>query len=165
MPRSIALYPGSFDPVTRGHEDIARRACQLFDKVIVAVAHNDQKHATFSLEKRLELLESSLGSWQNVDVTSFTGLTVDCAKRLGARSIIRGLRAMSDFEYECSMSQMNRTLAPDIPTVFLMADLDYQFLSSRMVREVSRLSGSVEGLVAPHVADALKSHWTKQAIR
>lgn len=163
MHASIALYPGSFDPVTRGHEDIARRACQLFEKVIVAVANNDSKLATFDLDTRLEMLRKSLGDLPGLEVTSFTGLTSDYATKRGARAIIRGLRAMSDFEYECSMSQMNRTLAPDIPTVFLMAELDYQFLSSRMVREVSRLHGCVDGLVAPHVAAALKAHWGSKA--
>jgi pantetheine-phosphate adenylyltransferase len=152
---SVAIYPGSFDPVTRGHEDIALRASQLFPKVIVAVTSNVQKQALFSLEERMALLEQSLGTISNIEIAAYEGLTVQYARHRGASVILRGLRALSDFEYECSMSQMNRTLDSEVQTVFLMAGLDYQFLSSRMAREVALLGGSVDKLVAPHVKAAL----------
>lgn len=156
---SIAVYPGSFDPITKGHEDIAERACDIFDTVIVAVACNQAKTGFFPVKQRIELVQKSVGHWPKVQVASFNGLTVEYARSVGAKAIIRGLRALSDFEYECSMSQMNRTLEPELQTVFLMAGLDYQFLSSRMVREVSRLGGCVHSLVSPHVQDALSDYW------
>lgn len=156
MPTS-AVYPGSFDPMTKGHEDILLRASSLFDRVVLGVANNRHKAHTFSLTERLAMAEESVAflSLSNVCTEAFEGLTVEFARRHGARVIIRGLRAMSDFEYECSMSQMNRQLDNAISTVFLMAGLDYQFLSSRMVREVAALGGDIQGLVSPHVAQRL----------
>jgi pantetheine-phosphate adenylyltransferase len=156
---TTALYPGSFDPITRGHEDVVERACQVFDEVVVAVAWNSEKTSFFSKEQRLELVRQSVGHLPKVRLANFSGLTVEFARKVGATAIVRGLRAVSDFEYECAMSQMNRTLAPELQTVLLMSGLDFQFLSSRMVREVSRLKGDVSALVAPHVCKALAKRW------
>lgn len=154
---TIALYPGSFDPVTRGHMDIVERAASLFEQVIMAVAINPNKPKAFEAIERQRLVEQSVKHLPNVSVTHYEGLTVEFAKTCGATVMIRGLRAVSDFEYECAMSQMNRTLHPELQTVFLMAGLEYQFLSSRMAREVALLGGDVSKLVEPHVEAALKA--------
>ena len=152
----VALYPGSFDPITKGHEELARRASQLFDTVVVAVVQNPSKaESYFSLEERKTLVKETLSDVSNIEVISFDGLTVEAARNVGATAIIRGLRAVTDFDYECSMSHMNHTLAPELHTVFLMASLDYQFLSSRLVRQVARYGQSVESLVPACVNEAL----------
>lgn len=154
---TIAVYPGSFDPITLGHVDIVTRASQMFSQVIMAVVRNPQKRPGIELTERVKLVEQSVEHLPNVQVKSFEGLTVDLAKAHNAKIIIRGLRAVSDFEHEFAMSQMNKRLRPEVETVFMMADLDYQFLSSSMANEVARLGGSIEGLVPEHVQAYYKS--------
>ena len=147
----LAVYPGSFDPVTYGHLDIIRRGSCLFDRIVVAILRNPEKKALFSLtERKRALLEATRGI-PNVSVDSFDGLLVDYARRRGARVIVRGLRALSDFEYEYQMALMNRRLDSEIETVFMMPSEAYSYLSSRLVKEVARLGGSVSGLVPPSV--------------
>jgi pantetheine-phosphate adenylyltransferase, bacterial len=147
----VVVYPGSFDPPTNGHLDILRRATHLFPKIIVAVTNNYSKNPTFTLEERLAMLRVAARGLPSVTITSFDGLLVNYLKRIGARAIIRGLRAVSDFEYELQLAQMNRRLDRDIETVFLMPDETYTYLSSSLVKEVARLGGSTKGLVPPHV--------------
>ncbi len=153
---TVAVYPGSFDPITLGHVDILTRASRLFDRVILAVVKNPGKHSLIPLDERVKLVKESIGHLTNVDVESFEGLTVAFAKTHGAQVIIRGLRAVSDFEYEFKMSQMNRNLSPETETVFMMAGLEYQFLSSSMVKEVSMLGGNISNLVPKSVKSYLE---------
>ena len=153
----IAIYPGSFDPVTRGHEDIVRRSLYLADKLIVAVAANQEKEPLFTIEERVELLKTALGDLAGVEVRSFDGLLTEFAREHEARIILRGLRAFSDFDYESQMALMNRQLYPDIETVFLVPALHLTYLSSSLVREVARLRGDVSSLVHPAVDAALKA--------
>ena len=155
MTRRVAVYPGSFDPVTRGHEDLIRRSLAFADCVIVAVAENASKQPLLSLEERLELLRQAVGQ-PAVQVQSFQGLLVDFARRVGASMIVRGLRAVSDFEYEFQMALMNRHLEPRLETVFLVPAFDLTYLSSSLVREVARHGGDVSQLVHPAVDQALK---------
>lgn len=150
------LYPGSFDPVTNGHLDVLQRASRLFDEVIVAVAHHNAKQALFTVKQRVYLLKQSTGHLQNVRITSFEGLLVNFAKQQGAQTLIRGLRAVSDFEFEFQMALMNRSLQPDLETLFLMPSEEYTYLSSRMVKEVSRLGGDVSRFVPECVVAALR---------
>jgi pantetheine-phosphate adenylyltransferase len=156
-----ALYPGSFDPVTNGHLDVLSRACRLFDEVIVAVAHNSAKTALFSPEQRMELLQAATADLPNTRIVQFEGLLVDFAKAHGARAIIRGLRAVSDFEFEFQMALMNRSLAPDLETLFLMPSEETTYLSSRLVKEVARLGGDIERFVPKCVRQALLSAFTR----
>lgn len=151
----IALYPGSFDPVTRGHEDLVRRSLAFADRVIIAVAVNAAKQPLFTLEERVGLLRKAIAH-PSVEVQSFEGLLVDFARRVGASLLLRGLRAVSDFEYEFQMALMNRHLAPTLETVFLVPAFDLTYLSSSMVREVARYGGDVSQLVHPAVLQALK---------
>ncbi len=151
-----AIYPGSFDPITKGHVDVITRASRLFDHIIMAVAANPQKDTLFEPLKRVQLIRESLGPLTNVTVESFEGLTAEFAKQHGATVIIRGLRAISDFEFEFQMSQMNKTLYPELETIFVMANLEYTFLSSSMVKEVAVLGGDVSPLVPKTVQTALK---------
>jgi pantetheine-phosphate adenylyltransferase len=151
----IAIYPGSFDPPTRGHEDLARRALALADRVIVAVAINPNKEPLFSVEERLALLRAVLGDEPRFEFASFSGLMVDVARQRGATMAVRGLRAVSDFEYEFQMAMMNRRLHPTLETVFLVPAVDLTYLSSSLVREVARFGGALDGLVHPAVAAAL----------
>lgn len=151
----IAIYPGTFDPITLGHVDLARRATRLFDRVIVAVAAASTKSPLFSLEERSEMARMALVDFPQIEVKPFSGLLVDFARDEGARSIVRGLRAVSDFEYEIQLAAVNRRLAHDIETVFLSPAEDLGFISSSIVRELARLNGDVKGFVPPHVADAL----------
>ena len=153
----IAIYPGSFDPVTRGHEDIVRRSLYLADKLIVAVAANQEKEPLFTIEERVELLERALGDLSGVEVRSFDGLLTEFAREHKAHIIIRGLRAFSDFDYESQMALMNRQLDPDLETVFLVPALHLTYLSSSLVREVARLRGDVSSLVHPAVDEALEA--------
>lgn len=155
----VALYPGSFDPVTLGHEDIARRGLRLADRMIVAVAETatQVKHTRFSVEERLEMLRASFADEPKITAMSFSGLLVDFAREENAQLVIRGLRAVSDFEYEFQMAQMNRALTDDLETVFLTPHHDYAFLSASLVREVARLGGDVSGFVSPHVLEALRA--------
>jgi pantetheine-phosphate adenylyltransferase len=152
-----AIYPGSFDPVTNGHLDVIDRARKLFDEVIVAVAHNDQKHPLFSLEERLDLLQGALGKLKNVEIAPLDGLLVNFAIARKATAVIRGLRAISDFEFEFQMALMNRKLESTVETIFLMPKEEYTYLSSRIVKEIARLGGNVTGFVPVQVAKALRS--------
>jgi pantetheine-phosphate adenylyltransferase len=152
----IAVYPGSFDPVTKGHADLIRRSLAFSDHVVVAVAVNVSKQPLFTLEERVALIRETV-QLPNVEVRSFDGLLVDFAKKVGATMLIRGLRAVSDFEYEFQMALMNRTLAPALETVFLVPAFDLTYLSSSLVREVARFGGDVSALVDPVVQKALKA--------
>ena len=157
MAEIIAIYPGSFDPVTNGHLDLIERASKLFDRLIVALLRNLEKDALFSLEEREEMLVESLRHLPNVSVDSFDGLLVDYARRKGAQVILRGIRAVSDYEYELQMALMNRQLEPGLETVFMLPGEAYSYLSSRLVKEVARLGGSVKGLVPPQVEKRIRA--------
>jgi pantetheine-phosphate adenylyltransferase len=151
----IAIYPGSFDPPTRGHEDLIRRSLRLADHIIVAVATNSTKQPVFSVEERLEMLRAACGDDPRVSFQSFEGLLAEFAEHVGATMIVRGLRAVSDFEYEFQMALMNRQLHPSLETVFLVPAVDLTYLSSSLVREVARYGGDVSALVHPAVSAAL----------
>jgi pantetheine-phosphate adenylyltransferase len=153
---AVALYPGSFDLVTLGHVDIATRTAAIFDRLIVAVFDQPAKDVLFSTQERVEMFRNAIDHLPNVDVITFSGLVVECARRIGANTIVRGLRSGSDFEYEFEMAYMNKKLAPDIDLVCLMANLPYQYVSSSLLKEVARLGGDVTSLVPPHVADLAK---------
>src|SRR3954467_2986204 len=148
-----AIYPGSFDPVTNGHLDVIERARKLFDEVIVAVAHNDQKSPMFTLEERLDLLRGTVGDG-NVQVAVFEGLLVEFAVQQNATAVVRGLRAISDFEFEFQMALMNRKLEGRVETIFLMPKEDYTYLSSRIVKEIARLGGDIASFVPAPVVEA-----------
>jgi pantetheine-phosphate adenylyltransferase len=150
-----AIYPGSFDPVTNGHLDVIERARKLFDEVIVAVAHNDEKQALFSLQERLDLLRATAAEIDRVQITQFDGLLVKFAAAQKATAVIRGLRAVSDFEFEFQMALMNRKLETSVETIFLMPKEEYTYLSSRIIKEIARLGGDVSSFVPPAVAKAL----------
>ena len=151
----IAIYPGSFDPPTKGHEDLIRRSLTLADMVVVAVAVNPNKQPLFSVEERLEMLRAAVGDDPRVSFEAFEGLLVEFARRVGASMVVRGLRAVSDFEYEFQMALMNRQLHPSLETVFLVPAVALTYLSSSLVREVARYGGDVSALVSPAVAKAL----------
>lgn len=155
MTERIALYPGSFDPLTIGHLDILSRARRLADKVIVAILENDAKTPLFSVAERIEMIRETVHDDPATPVRSFSGLLVDFARESGATLIVRGLRAISDYEYELQMALMNRRLASSIETVFLMAKEEYSYVSSRLVKEVARLGGDVSGLVPESVRKRL----------
>ena len=152
----LGIYPGSFDPLTNGHLDVIRRADKLFDRVIVAIANNDAKQPMFSKEKRVELASESLEGMQDVSVETFDGLLVNYAVEKGAQAIIRGLRAISDFEFEFQLALMNRHLNSSIETIFMMPKDKYTFLSSRMVKEVASLGGDITGFVPAPVLHAMR---------
>jgi pantetheine-phosphate adenylyltransferase len=156
-----AIYPGSFDPVTNGHIDIIERARKLFDEVIVAVAHNDEKEPVFSLSERLDLLRETVGKIDNVRIAQFTGLLVEFAKAEKAGAVIRGLRAVSDFEFEFQMALMNRKLDAVVETIFLMPKEEYTYLSSRIVKEIARLGGDVSGFAPACVVKALSEKFNR----
>lgn len=151
-----ALVPGSFDPVTNGHIDIIARAATMFETVLVAVAPNSTKTPLFTLAERVEMLEEACAPWPNVRVDAFQGLLVEYALNNEATVIVKGLRAVSDFEYEMQMAMMNRRLNKAVETVFLMTEAEYSYLSSNIVKEIARLGGSVEGLVPSRVAERLR---------
>ncbi len=161
MSRKIAVYPGSFDPITFGHLDIITRALKIFDEVIIAIARNDKKNPMFSVEERLELIKAVLAGNDRVRIETFDGLLVDYVRKSKAQAIIRGLRAISDFEYELQMAQINRSISKDVETVFLMTSVFYSFLSSSIVKEVSSLNGPVDGLVPPVVKKALDAKFNR----
>ncbi|MDH3620288.1 MAG: pantetheine-phosphate adenylyltransferase [Gammaproteobacteria bacterium] len=151
-----AMYPGTFDPITLGHEDLVRRASRLFDKVVVAIAaHTGEKAPMFTFDERVELATATLGDIKNVEVTGYDGLTVDFARKHDLAAIIRGLRAVSDFEYEFQLANMNRHLTEEVETVFLTPTEKYTFISSSLVREVASLGGDVSEFVSPKVKRAL----------
>jgi pantetheine-phosphate adenylyltransferase len=152
----IAIYPGSFDPPTRGHEDLIRRSLALADRLIVAVATNVAKQPLFTAEERLAMLRTVCNGEPRITIESFDGLLADFARRVGATMVVRGLRAVSDFEYEFQMALMNRQLHPSLETVFLVPAVDLTYLSSSMVREVARFGGDVRAYVHPVVAEALR---------
>ena len=150
------IYPGSFDPFTNGHLDIVQRAVKLFDTVIVAVANNEEKKPLFTVEERVGLVQESVNALPNVKVDSFEGLLVDYVDRCGGQAVIRGLRAISDFEFEFQLALMNRKLNERVETIFMMPKETYTFLSSRITKEIARLGGDVRSFVPPHVQIALK---------
>jgi len=152
----LAVYPGTFDPLTYGHMDIIERAAALFGKLIVGIYENPSKQPLFSLDQRVKLVKEAVTGVPNVHVKAFQGLTVDFIRQIGGRVMIRGLRANSDFEREFEMALMNRKLAPDVELLCLMTSSQYQFLSSSLIKEVAKLGGSLEGMVPPHVAAALR---------
>jgi pantetheine-phosphate adenylyltransferase len=157
----IAIYPGSFDPPTRGHEDLIRRSLLLTDRLIVAVAVNPAKQPLFTPEERLAMLRATTGGDPRIEFVAFEGLLAQFAQRVGASVVVRGLRAVSDFEYEFQMALMNRQLHPALETVFLVPALDLTYLSSSLVREVARFGGDVSSLVHPVVAKALRDRFSK----
>ena len=152
----IAIYPGSFDPITYGHIDIVERALEIFDKVIIAIAENAEKRSLFSVEERLQMVKTIFKDTPNVIVDSFKGLLVDYMAKTNAKVSLRGLRATSDFEYEFHLASMNRSLNTHLDTLFMMTSKDYFFVSSRTIKEVARLGGGVEGLVPDLVVRRLK---------
>jgi len=151
-----ALVPGSFDPPTKGHLDVVERCASLFDEVVVSVVHNPSKTPLFTADERVALLEKCCAAWPNVRVASFEGLLVDFAHEVGAKTVVKGLRAVTDFEFEIQMSQMNRHLSGDVVSLFVATKPEYGYLSSSLVKEVARLGGSVDALVPEPVAAALK---------
>ena len=154
---TTAIYAGRFDPITRGHEDLIQRSCRFVDHLIVAVAVNSSKKALFTPQERVELIKSVTADNKCVEAMHFEGLLVDFAKKMGAKFNIRGLRAVSDFEYEFQMALMNRHLSPALETVFMVPSLDTTYISASMVREVARYGGDVTGLVHPAVGEALRA--------
>jgi pantetheine-phosphate adenylyltransferase len=157
-----AVYPGSFDPVHNGHLDVITRAARVFDTVIVAVAGNAEKEGLFSVSERLDMLRSATASVRNVQVDTFDGLTVAFAQSRGASVLVKGLRAVVDFEYELKQASMNQRLAPALDTVFFMTASAYYFLSSTLIREVTKLGGSVTGLVPPGVEERLRAKFRRR---
>lgn len=153
---AIALYPGSFDPVTKGHVDVSERAARLFEQLIVAVYEAPPKRLLFTMEERVELMTKALSHLPNVLVTSFSGLTVEFAREVKADVIVRGLRMSSDFEREFEMALMNKKLAPDLELICFMTNLEYEYISSSLLKEVCRLGGCIDDLVPEHVAAAMK---------
>ena len=153
-----AIYPGSFDPVTNGHLDLIARGAKIFDHLVVAILRNSSKNPLFTVEERVEMLTEGVAPLRNVSIATFDGLLVDFALEQQAQAVVRGIRAISDYEYEFQMALMNRRLAPELETIFLMPDGKYSFVSSRLVKEVFELGGSVEGLVPKFVIDRLKQH-------
>ena len=161
MSNGIAVYPGTFDPLTRGHEDLVRRASRLFDRVIVGVAHSRTKQPFFTLQERVDMAREVLAQYTNVEVYGFDCLLMDFMRQNGALVILRGLRAVSDFEYEFQMAGMNRNLYPDVETVFLTPAEQYLFISATMVREIAVLGGKVDKFVQPLVEQRLTEKLTK----
>ncbi len=152
----IAVYPGTFDPITNGHTDLVSRAARVFPKVIIAIAESPHKEPLFTLEERIELAQRDMAEWKNVEVVGFSNLLVEFVQQIGGSIIVRGLRAVSDFEYEFQLASMNRHLAPKVETMFLTPDEDFGFISSTLVKEVARLDGDVSNFVSPAVARAME---------
>ena len=156
-----ALYPGSFDPITNGHLDVIERASKIFDRLIVAILVNAQKQTLFTVEERMDMIRRVIGSWPHVEVDHFGGLLVDYARRQGVHTVIRGLRAVTDFEHEFQMALTNRQLDPDFESVFLMTSNAYAYLSATVVREVAQFGGNVDVFVPPCVVQKLKDKFRK----
>ncbi len=156
----IAIYPGTFDPITNGHIDVLKKASKLFDKIILAVADITGKKTIFTLEERTELCRKSLSEFSRVEVINFSGLAADLAIKVKACAMIRGLRAVSDFEYELSLDLMNKKLQPGINTIFFVPDNQYLYLSSTMIKQVVELGGDIKDLIPPCVEEALKKKYT-----
>jgi pantetheine-phosphate adenylyltransferase len=161
-PNLFAIYPGSFDPITNGHLDLIQRGSRLFDKLVVSILRNDNKQPLFSVEERIDMLREVVHVYPNVEVDSFDGLLVDHATAHSATVLLRGIRAISDYEYELQMALMNRRLRPEIETVFMMANEAYSFISSRLVKEVFGLGGNISGLVPPSVESRLHQRLSKK---
>ncbi len=161
MAEKIAVYPGSFDPITYGHLDIIKRAIRIFDKVIVAVAHNYDKQSLFTPEEKIAMIKDEVKGYPSVTVDTFHGLLMESMKKVKATVALRGLRATSDFEYEYHMAAMNRNLSDDIDTIFMMTGKDYFFISSRTIKEVASLGGPVAGMVPQQVAERLKEKFSR----
>ena len=159
----LAIYPGSFDPITNGHLDLIRRASSQFEELVIAVLRHDIKDAEFPLSERLEMIRDSVAGLANVRIASFDGLLVDFARQQNAGLIVRGIRAVSDYEYELQMALMNRKLAPEVETVFMLPGEAYSYLSSRLVKEVCRHGGDITDFVPPHVAEALRDRRDRQS--
>lgn len=160
----ICIYPGSFDPITYGHIDIINRASQIADKLIVAVLDNREKKSLFTVDEKLDMIRDAVKDYDNVEIESFEGLLVDYAKKKNARIVIRGLRAVTDFEYELQMAQTNRELYHEIDTMFLLTNLKYSYLSSSAVKQVASYNGDVSKFVTPYVADMLKRKFNKDVV-
>ena len=154
--KRVAVYPGTFDPITNGHTDLVSRAAKVFPKVIVAIAESPHKKPLFSLDERINLAKNQMAHLENVEVTGFSNLLVEFVQQIGASIIVRGLRAVSDFEYEFQLASMNRHLAPKVETLFLTPDEDYSFISSSLVKEIARLNGNVSEFVCEEVEQAMK---------
>lgn len=161
MKEQIAIYPGSFDPITNGHLDIISRGLEVFDRIIIAVARNSEKSSLFSIEERIAMIEETIGDNPNIVADTFDGLLVNYAEKMGARVILRGLRAVSDFEYEFQLAQMNHTVKPKVETLFMMTSATYGYLSSSIVKEVASHNGNIEGFVPPAVKKALDQKFNK----
>jgi pantetheine-phosphate adenylyltransferase len=156
LKKVTAIYPGSFDPLTNGHLDLIERGSKIFDRLIVAILRNTEKTPLFSLSERRDMMEAMTEPWKNVSVDTFEGLMVDYAVKVKATAVLRGIRAISDYEYELQMALMNRKLAPNLETVFMMPAEAYSYLSSRLVREIAQLGGAVKGLVPDLVQQRLR---------
>jgi pantetheine-phosphate adenylyltransferase len=152
----IAVYPGTFDPITNGHTDLVSRAARVFPKVVIAIAENPHKEPLFTLQDRIYMARRAMAQWKNVEVMGFSNLLVEFVQQIGGSIIVRGLRAVSDFEYEFQLASMNRHLAPGVETMFLTPDEDFGFISSTLVKEVARLDGDVSNFVSPEVAEAMQ---------
>jgi pantetheine-phosphate adenylyltransferase len=159
---TIAVYAGSFDPITRGHEDLIQRSCEFVDKLVVAVANNSSKKPLFSPDERVALIRNATADNPRVEVRQFQGLLVNFAREVGASLIIRGLRAVADFEYEFQMALMNRQLSPGLETVFMVPSVETTYISSSIIREVAQFGGDLDGLVHPVVAEALKAKFASK---
>jgi pantetheine-phosphate adenylyltransferase len=157
--KKIAVYPGSFDPITYGHLDIINRGLKVFDEIVVAVACNSQKNALFSFDERIDMISQVVKNQERVTVDTFTGLLIDYVAHKKAHVIIRGLRAISDFEYEFQIAQMNSCISQNVETLFMMTSLQYGYLSSSIVKEVCSLNGNIDGFVPPEVKKALRSKY------
>jgi len=153
---TTAIYPGTFDPITNGHLDIATRAARLFEKLVIGVYDTPNKHLLFTTEERVELIRQAIVGLPNVEVRAFPELVVDFARKVGAKAIVRGLRATADFEREFEMAMLNKKLSPELELICLMSRLEYQFLSSSLLKEAASLGGNVDDLVPQHVAEALR---------
>lgn len=153
-----AVYPGSFDPVTNGHLDIIRRGTRLFDRIVIAVLENEGKAPLFTVSERVEILRATTAEFPNVEVRAFSGLLVNFLKEMDSNIVVRGIRAISDYEFELQMALMNRELAPETETLFMMPAVEYTYVSSRLVKEVFRLGGDITRLVPPIVLERLRAH-------